>query len=203
MNFEKVLLTLVSWKSHGTPYKFCIKKNQLINWRARGPQVQLLRWSQRTIPLSSLSISLSPLFLPSSSLHPTVVAIWCTRVCVWVCINPVLITFSDTLTLAWTNPDEACLSFHYSSHHFCMWNIIFLFFNTGKQESAIVYCHEYRGILRQLLYVMHVNITAHFPFSIPCCQLVMFKYFVALHSHLRSWQVSANMLIFSVIVLKM
>lgn len=78
------------------------------------------------IPTPSPAVSRSAFqSAPPSSLHPSVRVHLsrlfsvrlpaCPCVCVCECINPVFITFPDTLTLRRPNPDEAYQSYHFGA----------------------------------------------------------------------------------------
>lgn len=152
--------------------------NRWINGEQKGPECACFN------PNTQSNHLLHP--PPSSSLHPVhLLRLFCVCVfvCACACINPVFITFSDTLTLAWTNPDEASLWFYYRSYHFCIWNILYghRFHHFYLSYILVLVLHSEE----QNFHLYEENIGGHrgscwFPFPIPCCHLAIFRYVLML-----------------------
>lgn len=92
-------------------------------WKANGPRCAASNPAAQ--PHRSLTLVSNPTPSSPHPVHPFIhVHLSCLfSVCLCVCVrahvNPVFITFPDTLTLSPTNPDEA-----YQSYHFWVWNIL-------------------------------------------------------------------------------
>lgn len=80
-------------------------KKEVDQWRAKRPDCARFNPTAQSHCLLSLSFP-TQFILPST---PPVTVIICVPVCVCACINPVFITFSVTLSLAWIKPDEAAM----------------------------------------------------------------------------------------------